>query len=134
MSKNLDRIDYALHHAKEGIEGIRAADAKRGPVIRDAITALETTVAEVEQLRERLALAEAVCLMFGWSPSDMHGSDRTKATTMLWRRWADHQDVNTDPAAHPELSDAVIERLARERDEIRDRTAAKLREKGASGA
>jgi len=89
-------------------------------------------LAEVERLRERLKLAENVCVMFGWSPVVDHESERAKATTMLWRRWLDHVGGTfIGEGQHPDLSDAVIAALARDRDNLRNQALAKLRDEEA---
>lgn len=82
---------------------------------------------ELDGLRERLAAAEAVCLLFGWSPSHAT-TDREKAAYMLWCHWADRVGNEfTAPSSHPELSKDVIRTLARARDAIRDKTLSKIR-------
>lgn len=87
---------------------------------------IEKVKAERDRLAERLKLADAVCLLFGWSPSRDH-TEREKALTMLWRRWAAAAPPGLlDPAEHPELSDEAIAELARQRDEIRARTLTAL--------
>jgi len=75
----------------------------------------------------RLEAAERVCLSYGWSASSHNGTDREKATYMLWCRW--HNIAPPDflnPENHPELSDEAVAELARERDEIRERTLARF--------
>jgi hypothetical protein len=87
---------------------------------------------ELAGARERLAAAETVCVLFGWT-SAHDDTDREKALTMLWRRWSNLVgNAFTSPGAHPELSDEVIASLARERDAIRERTLAKLRYRSGS--
>lgn len=73
-------------------------------------------------LTRRLRLAEAVCLMYGWSP--VHdATERDKATSELWRQWLGAVPKNfTDPANHPELSDEAITALANKRDATRRAT------------
>lgn len=60
-----------------------------------------------EQLEERLAAAEEVCLMFGWSA--LHeDTDRDIAAYLLWSKWLDLAGDFADPRKHPHLSDEAI--------------------------
>lgn len=55
-------------------------------------------------LLARLKLAEDVCVMLGWSSFDTHSTPRSRATYMLWQRWADVVgDEFTEGKAHPDL-------------------------------
>lgn len=81
-----------------------------------------------EQLERRLALAEDVCRMFGWSPSHSAGTDREKAAYMLWTDWlAEAGSDAADPRRFPHLSDETVQRLAAARDEIRASTLRAIR-------
>ena len=76
---------------------------------------------QVETLRARLAAAEKVCVLLGWTTA-RNDTDQDKALHELWVEWMDLSGVSADPADHPELSDEHIARLARRRDETRART------------
>lgn len=81
-----------------------------------------------EELELRLRVAEDVCVMFGWCGVDH--SQRGKAATQLWMRWAHLVgDDYTGPKAHPELA-ASEASLARQRDEKRQTTLQRLRDDG----
>jgi hypothetical protein len=81
------------------------------------------------ELEERLALAERVCVLFGWSPV-LGDSVREKATSQAWSEWVDNVGMDfLAPEAHPELSDEAIEALAVKRDEIRSETLRWIRGK-----
>lgn len=85
--------------------------------------------AENEALRRRLAVAERVCVLFGWTA--VHdASDRDKALHELWSEWDDLPDTDSSPAGNPDLTDELISQLARKRDETRARTLARIREEG----
>lgn len=79
-----------------------------------------------EELQVRLADAENVCVLFGWTGAHMD-SERDKALHQLWSEWAKRYGVLLSPGAHPELSDAYIARLAADRDRIRQLTLDKIR-------
>ena len=71
---------------------------------------------------KRLALAEAVCLMYGWSPCHDE-TERDKATHELWSRWANAVPKTfLDGRNHPELDDDAVAGLASRRDAIREAT------------
>jgi hypothetical protein len=65
------------------------------------------------ELEQRLAAAEDVCLMVGWTPDT--GSDRSCAATELWMRWARLPGVSTHPRDHPELVGSEASLAARRR-------------------
>jgi hypothetical protein len=77
----------------------------------------------------RLRAAEEVCLMYGWTGAS-HETERGKALYELWSHWVNVSGVSMSPADHPEMSDERIAELARQRDEIRARTLARIRELG----
>lgn len=80
---------------------------------------------EVAALRRRLALAESVCVLFGWT--GVRGStDRDKALHELWSMWSDLPGADNSPEGNPELTDSLISDLARRRDETRARTLARI--------
>jgi hypothetical protein len=70
----------------------------------------------MSDLEKRLAAAEAVCVMFGWSPARSQ-TDREKAAYTLWRRWVEIVGSGSlSPERHPDLDEQA---LAREYDEHR---------------
>jgi hypothetical protein len=77
----------------------------------------------------RLRAAEEVCLMYGWTGA-CRDTDRDKALHELWSHWVNVSGASMSPADHPELSDERIAELARQRDETRARTLARIRELG----
>lgn len=75
--------------------------------------------AERDDLIRRLAAAEKVCLTYAWSPIRSE-TVTEKATAELWLLWS--QLVGSEflkRQAHPELSEAALAELAREREERR---------------
>lgn len=79
-----------------------------------------------DDLERRLALAEDVCRMYAWSPARSK-TDREKATYILWTRWLDAAEPTAvSPHLYPHLSDEEVAVLARERDDVRRRTRARL--------
>jgi hypothetical protein len=82
-----------------------------------------------QDLLTRLKAAEDVCVLFGWT--GVADSERGKATTQLWQRWVAIVGSDyTQRKAHPDLNDERITELAHERDEIRQRTLARILETG----
>ena len=80
-----------------------------------------------DEIKRRLAAAEDVCLMFGWTAARGY-TDRDKAASELWMRWADLVgDGFTDPDGHEDLDEVA---LAAARDAKRDQTLARIREEG----
>jgi hypothetical protein len=86
---------------------------------------MSETDPEITALRQRLALAESVCVLYGWTGS-RPDSDRDKALFELWSMWAKLPGTDTSPEGNPELTDALISDLARRRDETRAQVLAKL--------
>lgn len=78
------------------------------------------------ELRERLALAEAACILQGWQaapPSTTAGN----AALQAWMKWANH--VGNDylgPSAHPDLNERRIHELDGDRRRIRDETLRRI--------
>lgn len=106
------------------ITGIRHPDAEFIASARSDVSAL---IAEVERLRERLALSEDVACLVGWTASrSVQGTTRDKALEELWMQWANHPDVSTRPQDWPHLSDEHLESLAARRDEILADTLARI--------
>jgi hypothetical protein len=92
-----------------------------------AIRAYHETRAELERLTARLKAAEDLCVMYSWSAAHA-ATKREKAAHELWRRW--YGIVGSDfltADAHPDLSDAMVDLLAAQRDETRARTLARIR-------
>ena len=81
--------------------------------------------AELTGLRQRLALAESVCVLYGWTGLRMD-SDRDKALFELWSMWSKLPGTDVSPEGNPELTDTLIADLARRRDETRARVLASL--------
>lgn len=77
---------------------------------------------EVHRLRLRVAAAEQVCVIFGWTAA-AGTSDRDKAVEQAWQDWADAYGAFSPT---PEWRERVKE-LARRRDEIRAQALAKIR-------
>lgn len=99
----------------------------------DTIVRLARQLADLrkqhDDTRARLAVAERVCTMVGWTHSRME-TDRDKALYELWHDWTELPGVSVAPADHPDLSDDVIRQLARKRDATRARVLARLRGDG----
>ena len=83
------------------------------------------TETEAAELRERLAAAERVCLMYGWTGS-VDDSDRDKAAHELWLQWCETPASAWTLQTTPDLSDEYIAELARKRDATRAATLARL--------
>lgn len=77
---------------------------------------------ELRALGERLAAAEQVCVLFGWTAAAGTG-DKDKAVEQAWHDWADAYGVGSPT---PEWR-ARIKELARRRDEVRAKTLASIR-------
>lgn len=79
----------------------------------------------IAYLRRRLALAESVCVLYGWT--GVQGStEREKALLELWMMWSRFPGTDHSPEGNPELTDTLISDLARRRDETRAQTLARL--------
>lgn len=94
-------------------------------VLSAAIVAGEELLSEVERLKARLAAAEMACLAFGSMGGRME-TDREKAAYELWREWA-QLEPRPDLGSSGPLTDELIEKLARRRDEKRAEALAGLR-------
>ena len=82
-------------------------------------------MAEIDDLRRRLAAAERVCYLVGISGARSE-SDRDKAATQAWMDWShDYRPLVTP------VSDKEIAELATRRDVIRQRTLERLRRESA---
>lgn len=81
--------------------------------------------AELTALRARLAAAEQVCMLYGWTGARRE-SDQDKALHEVWSDWVDLSGVSLLPEDHPELSDERIAELARKRDATRARVLARI--------
>lgn len=73
----------------------------------------------------RLEAAELVCLLYGWT-SGGEDTDRGKATLQAWMQWSNLVGDEFIDQQRSVITDEVIERLARIRDEIHDRTMARI--------
>jgi hypothetical protein len=81
---------------------------------------------KLDELEERLRLAERVCLLYGWSGSD--DTERGRAAMQAWMEWADFVGKEfTSAKAHPELNDEAIAALATIRAAIHTVTIARIR-------
>lgn len=100
-------------------------DEVTADVLNDAS---DDIMALITPVLERLKAAENVCVMIGWTgtTSDPEESARAKAAAVLWHEWTKVPGVSTEAADHPELSDAVIERLADGRDKARSEARARI--------
>lgn len=88
-----------------------------------------------DELRERLALAEAACILGGWTARGVGPNSGSDAATQAWMEWADV--VGTDylgPHAHPDLNERRIHELASDRRRIREQTLRRIDESGALDA
>jgi hypothetical protein len=86
------------------------------------VTPEQTT--EIEALKERLAAAERICVLTGWTPCQ--DTQRGKALHELWADWADAYGADAEARHGDELSDEYIAALARKRDETRRATLARI--------
>jgi hypothetical protein len=78
-------------------------------------------------LEERLAAAEQVCLMVGWTAAQ--SGERGKALHELWVAWVALYEAaggTLEPRHHPELSDERIRELAAQRDATVARTLGRI--------
>jgi hypothetical protein len=83
-------------------------------------------LAEIERLKARLTAAEAVALMFGWSP--VVDGDRYVACYEVWCVWAEIAGADfLAPRNHPELSRERIAELAAKRQAEYEAKLARLR-------
>lgn len=82
---------------------------------------------EVDDLRRRLEAAERVCVLFGATASTGE-TERDKALGQAWSEW--NQRYRGDA---PTVNDRETEILARRRDQIRDATVGRIREKYTDG-
>jgi hypothetical protein len=79
------------------------------------------TVAEIDDLRARLAAAELVCRLVGTAAADQQ-TDQGRAVTQAWMEWSHAYRHLVDP-----VSDEQVLELAARRDVIRNHTLARLR-------
>lgn len=73
-------------------------------------------------LEARLAAAERVCVLVGWTPQASN-SDRSKALSQAWQEW--HRVYGQ---LAPEPSDDEVVELAARRDVIRNVTLSRIRQ------
>ena len=76
-----------------------------------------------EQLEVRLAAAERVCVVFGWTAAT--NTEASKACHELWREWLRISGVPTGPRHNTELHD-MVPVLAAMRDAQRAETLRRL--------
>lgn len=93
-------------------------DSGRDPALMER----NELVDEIRKLRRRLAVAEQVCVLFGWAPG-VAASDEGKATEQAWQDW---EREYGQPGASQEWR-ALIQHLALRRDETRRQTLERLR-------
>lgn len=89
-------------------------------------TTLTLSKDDVRTLLARLAAAEAVCVLFGWSGAPPQ-SETEKALHQAWSMWAEINPGVSEVANNPDLNEA-IPWLAAVRDETRDRTLERIKE------
>lgn len=79
-----------------------------------------------DELRERLALAEATCVLFGWSAAG-DGTPGADALHQAWSEWAHLVGSDyTSPKAHPDLNERRLHELVTTRRAIRADTLKKI--------
>lgn len=78
-------------------------------------------MAEIDDLRRRLAAAEKVCYLFGIT-GVRHETQRERATLQAWMDWHERYDAEPVP-------DEEIDRLAQRRREIREATLRRIDER-----
>lgn len=112
---NAERNSYEAAFRHEQGEVISVAKHER------RMAALADRLDALEAVERRLALAERVCVLYGWSAAGSStGTDRELASLQAWMEWADHVGPKfTGPTSHPDLTDAEIHRLAELRRAIR---------------
>lgn len=112
----LREVDFALDDDKD--EGTLWAPSSE----------LAEYVKRVSDLELRLAAAEQVCVLYGWTGSNDR-SERGDAVTQAWMDWVHSYGHEMERAAVKDPAwDARIKDLARRRREIRDATIARLLE------
>lgn len=84
---------------------------------------------ENKALRHRLAIAERVCVLYGWT-GQRHETERDKALHEVWSFWHNLPDTDSSPDGNPELTDELISELAAQRDATRARTLERIRREG----
>lgn len=115
--------DEALAELQARVAHMRQGSAYAQCCLADDLTAL---LAEVDRLKTRLTAAEAVALMFGWSP--IVEGKRYDACYELWCIWSEIAGADfLDARNHPELSDERIAELAAKRQAEYEAKLARLR-------
>lgn len=82
-----------------------------------------------DELLRRLAAAEQVCVLYGWTAAS-DDTDRDKATTQAWMQWQSKYGVGGPTPAW----NARVAELAAERDRIRAHTLRRIRSGGGTSA
>jgi hypothetical protein len=82
---------------------------------------------DIEALKTRLAAAEQVCVLFGWSPSTSgrNASDAENAATQAWMDWTRTYPDGMPESQSPEWAQR-IEDLAARRYSTREATLQRL--------
>lgn len=64
--------------------------------------------AHVESLRERLKLAEEVCILFGWLPARHRESEKDRLAHEAWSEWYEYVGAElAGPRANPRIDAQV---------------------------
>lgn len=84
-------------------------------------------MAEIDDLRRRLAAAEKVCYLFGITGA-RHETQRERAALQAWMDWYHQYGGDGEP-----VSDAEIDRLDHLRREIREATLRAIGEREGGG-
>lgn len=79
---------------------------------------------------DRLAAAEAVCLLYGWSASTRREGFRERATYALWSKWLAFVGGNAFafPKLHPHLDDDALKPIVQEDEELEAETLRRINE------
>ncbi len=78
----------------------------------------------------RLEAAEAVCLLYGWSPSTRNAGFRERASFALWSKWLDLVGGHAfaRPKLHPHLSDTALRPIVENDEALQQRAREKIPE------
>jgi hypothetical protein len=84
-------------------------------------------MSEIDELRERLAAAEQVCVLVGWSAIGNQTDPLQRALTQAWLDWTHRPDVGQPDPQSPEWQ-ARVQDLANRRTATRTLTLGRLRD------